>query len=336
MIAASRLDYNPADITLKTKKSDYDEPRRCGTDRGMERFLAWPQATRDKAGRVCLIISALTDVEDELLLSHARWSPTITTIKAALVPVKPGIFTKDDVAVLHRLADLQTVRRQLPFPTHRDDWLAQFNESRESVAVIQRNEGTGRSSIAGGDICLLPIQCSGDAPLPMEEVVAYATAFFDRPVKLLPAATLTRPTKGAGAASLLGKGIGYRTYCAAAEKRMDHGQFRAGDILSALSGRRKKIPGLPEGYRALIGVTMSDLYISDDDEFTQGLATIGGSCGVGCFSFLRYTSNWSQSSKEASAANVSASDCGRVANYAAKTAVHEILHVYGLGHCTYA
>jgi hypothetical protein len=67
------------------------------------------------------------------------------------------------------------------------------------------------------------------------------------------------------------------------------------------------------------------------------------------FSFLRYTPAFRLIAQQAAADKAAAAGAAvteaaaegpmgavTVANLGAKTAVHEILHVFGLGHCTYA
>jgi predicted Zn-dependent protease len=348
VIAACNLEYTPSDVTIFAG-GDGDS-QKLGTDGRVVTFLSQSAdlAVRDTGGRVCLCVSAQDDEESELLLTHTRWPPTMATMLEATQPhpAKTVCLTPDDATVLASIAAHFAESRRLPFPTHRDDWLAQNNEEHESVSAMQRWIAEDSWKANDGAICILPIITEGDQPLPLEAIAAYAGAFFDRAVAVLPAVQLARPTGPSTLATLLGKNIPFRTRCEASDTEIPHGQFGSSQMLSALANRRVAIPGLPADYRSLLGITMSDLYIGDDDDFTQGLAQIGG--GVGVFSFLRYTPEFAKgpSSKQTLAGKgnqkkgkgkaKTVESVGRVANLGAKTAVHEILHVFGLGHCTYA
>lgn len=351
MIEASRLEYTPPDVTLKARFSDADDPQRLGTDKRIQSFLTQSHdlAVRDADGRVCLCVSALNDEESELLITLPRWPPSLPTVLAAieLPPRHSEHFTADDKHVLETIASEYVDTRRLPFPAHRDDWLAQYTEEHEDVRAMIR--WSARSSgKQGGAICILPIECDGDQHLPLDAIVRYAEAFFDQEITLLPPVKLVRPDDPAGKATLLGTCVDYRTFVEASGKVMPHGQFCATHVLKAVSNRRVTIPGLPPTFRSLLAITMGDLYINESDDFTQGLAW----SPVCVFSFLRYTSAFDETSgaqrctsgksskgggKGQSGKSRSGSRAaGLVANRGAKTAVHEILHVFGLGHCTYA
>lgn len=68
---------------------------------------------------------------------------------------------------------------------------------------------------------------------------------------------------------------------------------------------------------------MTDLFCDDDDVFTAGLASVDER--VGCFSFYRY--------KDEVAALDPTMDMGTLLHRACKTAAHELLHMFGIGHC---
>ena len=76
---------------------------------------------------------------------------------------------------------------------------------------------------------------------------------------------------------------------------------------------------LPADGFCVLGVTLIDLFCSDDDVFTSGLASPSEHAGV--FSFYRY--------REA----LPRGDTGRLLSKACNTAAHEVLHMFGIGHC---
>jgi len=341
-INASQLEYRTADVQLRARQKDDSDPTVLGTDKRVRSFLRRPTdfAVRDSRGKVCLCVSAENDEESELYISHVRWPPTVDRLLEATRPLPKyaGCFTDDDTAVFRAVAQRFATSRRLPFPGHRDDWLAQFDEEHEDVALLQRWQGSCFAEGLGGGICIVPLVSDGDETLPVDKIADYSRAFFDRDIVVLPPLALARPTGRAARAKLLGRDVTYRTHCDASDKPMPHGQFSAPDLLRVLSNRRVQIPGLPKDYRCLLGITMSDVFIGHDDDFTQGLAQMGGSSGVGIFSFLRYTAKFEakKAGGPGKAGKPAAPRPCRLANLGAKTAVHEILHVYGLGHCTFA
>ena len=76
---------------------------------------------------------------------------------------------------------------------------------------------------------------------------------------------------------------------------------------------------MPDDGFCVLGVTMSDLYCADDDVFTGGLACFTSRVGV--FSFHRYL--------------MGGASLDLALARACKTAAHEVLHMYGIGHCVH-
>ncbi|KAL6059293.1 metallopeptidase [Balamuthia mandrillaris] len=117
----------------------------------------------------------------------------------------------------------------------------------------------------------------------------------------------------------------------------------------------------PKDARCLVGVTMEDLYCSTDDSFTMGLAHSGR---VGLFSFGRYHPGkvWKQSDLEAreraerrkrrrrrkgrptkkqkqkveeATATKKQQELYVLLNRSCKVLVHELGHLFGIGHCIF-
>ena len=131
-------------------------------------------------------------------------------------------------------------------------------------------------------------------------------------------------------AKVLGKDVGWRNVCPWNGAPQPQGQLCAADLLHAIQPHALRGGGSkgrsgggamgPDGF-CVLGFTMTDLYIGDDDIFTGGLASPGGrGGGTGVFSFHRYRSG-------------EGADPGVLLSRAAKTAAHEIAHMYGIGHC---
>ena len=197
---------------------------------------------------------------------------------------------------------------------------------------------------------------------------AYLAAFYQGTAVgiLAPVTVRIDPAKGRG--TLLGKTVRWRDYCPGNGQPMPHGQLDAGMVLDALkpritkSGICKGTGALPADGHCVLGVSMCDFFCDDDDVFTSGLACLTSRAGA--FSFYRYgeatggaigrgaavasIGGGKQVGKQASkgvsatSAAVGAAAAASVAEEhgvllfrACKTAAHEILHMYGLGHCVY-
>jgi len=123
--------------------------------------------------------------------------------------------------------------------------------------------------------------------------------------------------------------VQWRDFCPGNDEKQPQGQLNASDLLKALQpttlrgrGNSKSHAGgaLPADGFCVLGVTLTDLFCADDDVFTGGLASLKGRTGV--FSFHRYLDP--------------AQTAGVALHRACKTAVHEIAHMFGVGHCVHA
>ena len=102
---------------------------------------------------------------------------------------------------------------------------------------------------------------------------------------------------------------------------------------------RVVVPGsdlaLPADTYCVLGVTLTDIYCGADDVFTGGLASPSSRAGL--LSFHRYLRR-TQDGQPASGAEWACGlpvPCGDVLARACKTAAHEVLHMYGIGHCVH-
>ena len=202
---------------------------------------------------------------------------------------------------------------------------------------------------------------------------AYLAAFYHgTPVRLLPPLTVRiEPASGRG--TLLGKPVRWRDHCPGTGEPMPHGQLDAGMVLAALKPRVTKgglckgTGALPADGHCVLGVSMCDFYCDDDDVFTSGLACLTSRAAA--FSFYRYagatggptdrgaavpsvgggkqggeqagkggkggTGSATSAAVGAAAASAAEVERGVLLFRACKTAAHEILHMYGVGHCVY-
>lgn len=299
--------YTPELITLFTR-NDKEQLVRVTTDVAVKhKLLACDSRFRtrhDTEDTVLLVVSAMNETESKLLVLPAVHSPPVETVLSH-VGVNSfhdvdGLSTTSTVpSLLSRLATAKpSLFDALPLPSHVDDWLAQYRELPQPASEVQEVSMTGRNTIY-----VQPIVCevAGQEPSPslaetalFECLRAYIAAFFHGiQTELLPALTVnikkTAVSRGSG--RLLGNCVGWRNKCPANGEALPHGQLDAGDLLHALKPRfvRGKIVGatgaLPADGLCVLGVTMSDLFCSDDDVFTGGLASLTHCAGV--FSFHR-------------------------------------------------
>lgn len=224
-IDGSALNYTPDQVVLFAKNWDSSEMRPLSTDYEVSVWLNSDAATIDDEGYTHLNVCAINSEETELQLSHVRMPLSMDGLDDIMAPGPTHAWSPEDKLVL---SGLMTAHRDLKLPTHRDDWLAQNVESREPIA----NERWG--SVSALKIHLVPIKLAGTPPLPLEEIRRYLEAFFGVDVVTTAPVILTRPTKQNGSArmtlpfSSTVLSVGYRTFCAAAETEMAHGQFKAG------------------------------------------------------------------------------------------------------------
>ena len=379
--------YQPSEITLFTRTYD-DDPKALKTDRQIAQMLSYGPDWTDLAGtapeNVLLIVSALNDMESELLLVPAAHSvPKATLLRDIDVPAGTSGAVSAAQPMLRRLAeDDSGLFDPLPLPGHIDDWLAQYREALQNTPELLAR-GCVRPTAVARAIYVQPLLLDDDrAPSAIDHewlfarLLAYLSAFFDgTPVKLLPTVHLKRAS-GARTVSVLGTSVSYRDHCPGDDKPQPQGQLNAGELLRAISskklrgtakpGARQHFGGvLPSDGFCVLGVTLTDIYCGDDDVFTGGLASPSHRAGL--LSFHRYL--WMDArgqptsgaaaitskitSKSAAAATGRSSKAtssssgagskgavgavrvprGFVLARACKTAAHEVLHMYGIGHC---
>ena len=173
----------------------------------------------------------------------------------------------------------------------------------------------------------------------------YLEAFFHgTPVRLLEAVTMRRPA-GSTRLSLFGKSVTFRDFCPGNDKPQPQGQLSAPELLRALaptslrgkSGGKTHVGGaLPADGFCILGMTTADIFCAADDVFTGGLASPAQRAGL--LSFHRYLYRERASGQPASGAEALLGTAERVPRglvlaRACKTAAHEVLHMYGIGHC---
>ena len=328
--------YAPDEITLYTRnKKDDLRPVTSDEDAKMS-LLQCTHAVGIEADDQLLIVSALSSDESELMVMPAMQSAT----KSLMNEHMTGGSMPDSLR--HTLVNLDELFAPLPLPSHRDDWLAQYAEEPQSVRQLlaQRRLTAGPRRAV---IFLQPFGCAGEQPHSQlfDELAAYLRAFFHgEQVELLPPVRVDVDV-AARRASLLGETIEWRDHCAAGMTDLPHGQLKAKDILRALKGPQmvlslrqaldrlgKSADGVASPL-CVLGVTLSDLYVSDDDVFTTGLANLGGSSRYpsSVLSFYRYQGG------DAAGGVATRVGHGELLYRACKTAAHEIMHTYGITHC---
>ncbi|MEM6472916.1 MAG: archaemetzincin [Planctomycetota bacterium] len=188
----------------------------------------------------------------------------------------------------------------IPMPEG-SDWLANHFEIGQTFEQYCRS-GPNRPSPKRSTIYILPIGGLEESHgIQLDEIVRYANAFFDMPVKELPA-------------------VGDQGLPITERRNAGRRQFLAPDILNWLG------PRVPSDAYCLLAVTMTDLYPDPDWNFVFGLASLRDRVGV--YSFARYDprSNdqpWDQSSR----AIMMRRSCHVLA--------HEAGHMFGIKHCVH-
>lgn len=188
-------------------------------------------------------------------------------------------------------------------PPGPNDWLKYhaetgqtFDEYRDSVAH--------RGDPARRIIYLLPIGEFAEETSPaFAELQAYAAAFFQREVRVLPA---YHP-----------HGL---EFSPRKNPRSGHRQLLTRDILQFLQTR------LPADASCLLGITLADLYPSRTWNFVFGEASLVGRVGI--YSLARYDpAFWSEDRGQHYREAILRRSC--------KVLVHETAHMFGLPHCIY-
>jgi len=183
------------------------------------------------------------------------------------------------------------------------DWLDEHPENGQTFEEY-RDSGANRPDASRHIIYLLPIgDFPDDTSPPLADLRAYAAAFFQMEVKLLPA---------------------YATHDLEFEPRQNRHSGRrqvlTTSIMDFLQTR------LPADACCLLGVTMTDLYPQASWNFVFGQASIDRRVGV--YSFARYDpAFWKQERGKGYRDVILQRSC--------KVLVHETAHMFGLLHCTY-
>ena len=363
--------YKPSEIRLFARKYD-DEPKALTTDRQVHLLLSYGPDWVDLGGHqdghqddhsILLVVSALDEAESELLVMPAAHSVAKDTLLRDL-SASCGSVKKAE-PLLRRLAKDETgLFDPLPFPGHIDDWLAQYREALQSTSEMLALGCAPKAGHGGNAICIQPLllddvgagTCAADGEGGVDGIDQawlfarlreYLAAFFwGTPVILLPAVTMKRGN-GARSVTLLGKTVAYREHCPGNGEPQPQGQLSAPQLLRAIApkglrGRKgpsgRKTQGYggvlpPEGF-CVLGVTFTDIFCDDDDVFTGGLADMNSHAGL--LSFHRYLRVDRATGQPASGAMWRGAACvGRdlVLARACKTAAHEVMHMYGIGHC---
>lgn len=232
--------------------------------------------------------------------------------------------------------------KPLPLPMVQDDWLAQYYVHPESFEEFQNKVDSKKDEDKRSlKIYLLPLTCSKakhpeqvDFEHVKQRLHEYIQSFFAGvDVEMLPDKEIT--VNGRGYAMEYNTSIGFRTHCMANDTKQRHGQLCATDLLTAISPRYTRTGPIPgsgakpaDGY-CVLAFTLVDIYSGDDDEFTGGLATPDK--GVGIFSFYRNALKLVDLFEKNSALIME-----HLTVQGAKTAIHEIIHMYNVPHCVFA
>ena len=208
----------------------------------------------------------------------------------------------EEPEVLRRL--LKPDRDFLPItPPGPTDWLTLHNENGESFDAY-RDSGANRPDATRRIIYLLPIgDFSDEASPPLDDLRAFAAAFFQLEVKVLPAYVPhdlefePRQNRHSGQRQVWTKGI------------MDFLKTR-----------------LPADAYCLLGLTMTDLYPQRSWNYVFGQASLAERVGV--YSFARYDPEFFHEERGAHYRDA-------ILQRSCKVLAHETAHMFGLPHCIY-
>ena len=245
--------------------------------------------------------------------SLLTWTATGLAVAAAGLAAEP-MFTvpseTERVAAIGETTDLPAPLRRAFEPTDAfqpidppgpHDWLAHHAERGQTFDAYVRSRPT-RPTDKRRVICIQPLETFADDAPSLRALAAYTEAFFALPVRIQPAADLSRVTVTARTNPHTGRR-----------------QLLTTDLLTWL-GR-----DLPDDACCRLGVTMTDLYPDPTWNFVFGQASLRRRVGV--YSFARY---------DPAFYGVSADDTQRRAvafRRSCKVLAHETGHMFGLAHC---
>ena len=264
---------------------------------GLIRFCSWRKRADAQIGFVkshwlCLLAVVLLGVN-----AFGRFErPSENDRLAAL----GNLFEEPEV--LHRLLAPNDDFPPLSLPRP-NDWLALHNEPGQSYDAY-RDSGANRPDATRRIIYLLPLgEFPEESSPPLEDLRAYAAAFFQLEVKLLPA---------------------YWPHDLEFEPRQNpHGGQRQILTRSIMDYLKTRLP--PDAY-CLLGVTMTDLYPQRSWNYVFGEASLGDRVGV--YSFARYDPVFFGEERGRLYRDL-------ILQRSCKVLAHETAHMFGLPHCIY-
>ncbi|KAI6654588.1 Archaemetzincin-2-like isoform X1 [Oopsacas minuta] len=237
----------------------------------------------------------------------------------------------------------------IPEPTSVDDWLAQYNETgdtyqqfisgcpwfstRRQPYLKQTFEPTGATILAKypqGKIYLVPL---GNFPVgkspDISSLMEFTNHFFCCPVKVM--STLHLEFTKNNKVILVRPDSVKIQLTSRFHVKTGSFQLKVDSVLKEL----KEL--IPDDALCLIGFTMADLYETTPDLFVAGMA--GGRNRVGVFSFCRYNPSVSFSQEHwyqlvEDVVSIREEEFKRIMLLrSCRLMVHEISHLFGLGHC---
>ena len=339
ILAGFEDQYQPSQIRLFTRKH-LDDPVAVSTDRQAALLLSYEPDWIDQQrgdtgppGTVLLVASAMNEEENHILVLPAVFTPPQDQLLSHLRPSTTNAALSSALSQIEQLATPAAaveLFEALPLPGHVDDWLAQYREATQSVSDLLSSDPP-RPSKGSSTLCIQPLLLPESGPETInttelfEGLLAFMQAFFHgTPCKLLPPMNITLDQRKKRV-SVLGRSVRWRDRCPVNGEFFPHGQLCAPELLDALTPKKTRAKKAyncgvqPDDGFCVLGVTLTDLFCGDDDVFTGGLASLSSRAGL--FSFHRYVD--------------AQQDQAVVLARACKTAVHEVIHMMGIGHCVH-
>ena len=238
-------------------------------------------------GKVCVLVSRhLDDTLKHILVVPAVWPASLSTLRKAfgqgLTPSarKRGNISDDlTLRVCDALAQVPPAHLpHIPNPIHIDDWQAQYREHPQHVSDFKVPAVTARRNtiyVLRIDAKIHGQQARDDGISKLlPDLCNFIEVYFDSTcaVKLLdPLDVIVDLTKrhkvGYKTKTWRGKAANTSVDWRVKEGVAEDGQLCATDLLCELSSL-----SCPADTVCVLGVTMRDLYLNEDDDFTQGLA----------------------------------------------------------------